>query len=180
MKILTAFQNSYNNSQKNNSKGVHPALEHALQLWLKRVLAKNLPVSGDLLKGKADSFALKIGIEDFKFTGGWLRGFKKSCTILCLDNGKADKVDILAAIHMLAEARGDDLDVGDPDGTDGREDLLRDLCSGGVDVPATMTFKDFTRADDDIVLCAEPTDKDIHQRSGGDRHPGDAFVEHLW
>ncbi|KAH8031239.1 hypothetical protein HPB51_014075 [Rhipicephalus microplus] len=108
-----------------------------------------------------------------------------SRTILCLDNGKAYKVDILAAIYMLAEAwkvvkadtivhcfrhaefvaakepEANDLDVGDPDGTDGGEDLMRDLRSGGVNVLATMTFKDFARADDDIVLCAEPTDEEI-------------------
>ncbi|KAH7948618.1 hypothetical protein HPB51_028453 [Rhipicephalus microplus] len=28
-------------------------------------------------------------------------------------------------------------------------------------LPATMTFKDFTRADDDIVSCAEATDDEI-------------------
>lgn len=79
MKILTAFQNSYNKSQKNDSKGVHPALEDALKLWLKGVLLKNLPVLGNLWKEKTDSFALKMGIENFKFTDGWLRGFKKRC-----------------------------------------------------------------------------------------------------
>ncbi|KAH8038602.1 hypothetical protein HPB51_002241 [Rhipicephalus microplus] len=29
IKILTAFENSHNKSQKNDSKGVHPALEEA-------------------------------------------------------------------------------------------------------------------------------------------------------
>ncbi|KAH8023567.1 hypothetical protein HPB51_014816 [Rhipicephalus microplus] len=162
IKILTAFENSHNKSQKNDSKGVHPALEEALQLWLKGVLAKNLPVLGDLLKEKAESR-----------------------TVLCLDNGKAYKVDILAAIHMLAEAwkavkpdniahcfrhagfaaaeepEANDPDVSDPDGTDGGEDLMRDLRSLGLNLPATMTFKDFTRADDDIVSCAEATDDEI-------------------
>ncbi|KAL3182710.1 hypothetical protein MRX96_034618 [Rhipicephalus microplus] len=80
--ILTAFENSCNKSQKNDSKGVHSALEEALQLWLKGVLAKNLPVSGDLLKEKAESFAVKMGIVDFIITDGWLRGFKKRHGIL--------------------------------------------------------------------------------------------------
>ncbi|XP_049271361.1 tigger transposable element-derived protein 4-like [Rhipicephalus sanguineus] len=95
-----------------------------------------------------------------------------NCTVLCLDSGKAYKVDILAAIHMLAEAwkavkpetiancfrhagfgaaeeaEADDLDV-------------RDLRSGGVDVPAMVTFRDFTGADDDVVSCAEPTEDEI-------------------
>ncbi|KAH8040187.1 hypothetical protein HPB51_009735 [Rhipicephalus microplus] len=108
-----------------------------------------------------------------------------SRTVLCLDNGKAYKVDILVANHMLAEAwkavkadtiahcfrhagfvaaqepEADDLNVSDLYGIDGGEDLMCDLRSGGVDVPATMTFKDFARADDTIVLCVEPTDEEI-------------------
>lgn len=108
-----------------------------------------------------------------------------SRTVLCLDSGKVYKVDLLAAIHMLANAwkavkpetiahcfrhagfaaaeepEADDLDVGDPDGTDGGDDLMNDLRSGGVDVPATMTFKDFARTDDNVVSCAEPTDDEI-------------------
>ncbi|KAH7971683.1 hypothetical protein HPB52_002201 [Rhipicephalus sanguineus] len=72
-KILTAFENSSNKFQKNDSKGVHSALEEALKLWLKGVLSKNLPVSGDLLKEKAEAFALKMSIQDFKFTDGAAR-----------------------------------------------------------------------------------------------------------
>ncbi|KAH6944273.1 hypothetical protein HPB50_002532 [Hyalomma asiaticum] len=80
-KILAAFENSHK-SQKNDSKGIHPALDEALQLWLKGVLAKYLPVSGDMLKEKAQLFALKMGIEYFKFTDGWLCSFKKRHGIL--------------------------------------------------------------------------------------------------
>ncbi|KAH7971684.1 hypothetical protein HPB52_002202 [Rhipicephalus sanguineus] len=44
---------------------------------------------------------------------------------------------------------------------DGGEDLIRDLRSGGVDVPATVTFRDFAGADDNVVSCAEPTEDEI-------------------
>ncbi|KAH7961420.1 hypothetical protein HPB52_008914 [Rhipicephalus sanguineus] len=115
-------------------KGGDP-FEEALQLWLKGVLAKNLPVSGDLLKEKAESFTVRMGIEDFKFTDRWLRGFKKRHRIL------------------LKKPEADDPDVGEPDGTDGGEDLMRDLRRGGVDA--------FARADDDIVSCTEPTEDEI-------------------
>lgn len=92
-KILTAFENSHK-SQKNDRKGVHPAFEEALQLWLKGVLAKNLPVSGDLLKEKAESFTVRMGIEDFKFTDRWLRGFKKRHRILLKKvSGESGAVD---------------------------------------------------------------------------------------
>lgn len=93
------------------------------------------------------------------------RARQLSCTILCLDSGKTYEVNILATIHMLAEAskavkansivhcfrhagfaaaeepEADDLDVGDPGGTDNVEDLMHNLHSGGVNVTATMTFR---------------------------------------
>lgn len=150
------------------------------------------------------------------------RARQLSRTILCLDSGKTYEVNILATIHMLAEASkavkansivhcfrhagfaaaeepgADDLDVGDPDGTDNVEDLMRNLHSGGVNVTATMTFKDFARADNDIVSSEKPTDEEILRQiapqsesgsvdddddrpavGGGDRHRSDAFVERL-
>lgn len=55
----------------------------------------------------------------------------------------------------------DDLYIGEPDGTDDGEDLMHDLRSAGVNVPATMTFKSFPRADEDILSCVEPTDEEM-------------------
>ncbi|KAH6943799.1 hypothetical protein HPB50_027364 [Hyalomma asiaticum] len=64
-------------------------------LWLKGVLAKNLPVSGDLLKENAETFAFKMGIEDFKFTNGRLRDFNKRHWILFKKvSGKSGAVDL--------------------------------------------------------------------------------------
>ncbi|XP_072143873.1 tigger transposable element-derived protein 4-like [Dermacentor andersoni] len=76
-KILSAVHQSHCKSTKNDRKGQHPKLEEAPQLWFKGVLAKNLPVSGNMFKPKAEMLALKKGIQDFKFTDGWIRGFKK-------------------------------------------------------------------------------------------------------
>ncbi|KAG0414716.1 hypothetical protein HPB47_008124 [Ixodes persulcatus] len=76
-KILSALGNSRCKGQKNDTKGDHPALEEALELWLKGVLAKNLPVSGDTLRQKAETLAVKMDIGNFKFTDGWLRDSRK-------------------------------------------------------------------------------------------------------
>ncbi|KAG0416299.1 hypothetical protein HPB47_006515 [Ixodes persulcatus] len=62
-KILSALECSHKH-QKNDRKGEHPVLEEALQLWLKGVLSKNLPLSGDALKQKAETLALKMNIEN--------------------------------------------------------------------------------------------------------------------
>ncbi|KAM7301103.1 tigger transposable element-derived protein 4-like [Ixodes scapularis] len=97
-KILSALEHSHNKHQKNDRKGEHPVLEEALQLWLKGVLSKNLPVSGDALKQKAETLALKMDIENFKFTDGWLRGFKKRHGILfkkvCGESGAVDQTTV--------------------------------------------------------------------------------------
>ncbi|KAM7289858.1 tigger transposable element-derived protein 4-like [Ixodes scapularis] len=97
-KILSALERSHNKHQKNDRKGEHPLLEEALQLWLKGVLSKNLPVSGDALKQKAETLALKMDIENFKFTDGWLRGFKKRHGILfkkvCGESGAVDQTTV--------------------------------------------------------------------------------------
>lgn len=67
-----------------------------------------------------------------------------------------------AGIGAAEEAEADDSDVcGLHSAMDGGEDLIRDLRSGGVDVPATVMFRDFAHADDDVVLCAEPTEDKI-------------------
>lgn len=55
----------------------HEDLEKALFLWFKRARSSNLPVTGPILEEKARDIALQIGIEDFKFSDGWLSRFKK-------------------------------------------------------------------------------------------------------
>lgn len=93
-KILSAVDQSHCKGKKNDRKGQHPILEEALQLWLRGVVTKNLPVSGNLLKQKAEMFAFKMDIHDFKFTDGWLRGFKKrhgvSFKKVCGESGAVD------------------------------------------------------------------------------------------
>ncbi|XP_051170921.1 tigger transposable element-derived protein 6-like [Leptopilina boulardi] len=54
-----------------------PDLEKCLLEWLKQVLDKNIPIDGPLLKGKAQVFAKKLGIQNFAASNGWLEGFKK-------------------------------------------------------------------------------------------------------
>lgn len=44
--------------------------------WLKAARSQFLPISGPLLKEKADEIALRLGIVDFKASEGWLSRFK--------------------------------------------------------------------------------------------------------
>ena len=51
-------------------------VENATLKWFTMVRDANLPVSGPILLGKAEEFASKLGISDFKASTGWLDRFK--------------------------------------------------------------------------------------------------------
>ncbi|KAH6944947.1 hypothetical protein HPB50_006317 [Hyalomma asiaticum] len=63
--------------QKNFRDGSHPKLEEVLNMCLSATVAKRIPLSGDLLRQKAETLALRMGITGFKFSDGWLQNFKK-------------------------------------------------------------------------------------------------------
>lgn len=52
-------------------------LDSALLKWFTQARCDNVPVSGPLLKGKAEELAQLLAIEDFKCSNGWLDRFKK-------------------------------------------------------------------------------------------------------
>lgn len=54
-----------------------PDVEKCLLEWIKQTLDKNIPIDGPLLKQKSQDFALKLGVENFSASNGWLEGFKK-------------------------------------------------------------------------------------------------------
>ncbi|KAH7967572.1 hypothetical protein HPB52_000135 [Rhipicephalus sanguineus] len=153
-KILEAAEKVSAGTQKNFRDGSYPKLEEALNLWLSAKVAKKIPVSGDLLKQKAETLALRMGITGCKFSDGWLRNFKKS--------GKSYVVDVLSAISILSDAwkavtqetvhncfrhagfvnteSGDedsatDLDPAVETPPTAAADILDDLRASGVDIP---------------------------------------------
>ena len=64
----------------------------------KQARDKKIPVSGPLVKAKADEFASSLGKNEFKASSGWLDGFKErtdmSLKTVC---GASGSVDIEAA-----------------------------------------------------------------------------------
>lgn len=77
VKILEAAEKSSGSRHKNVSQGAHLKLEEAILVWLKAMIAKQVPVSGDVLKKKAETLALQMNIEGCKFSDGWVRNFKR-------------------------------------------------------------------------------------------------------
>lgn len=76
-KLLSAFEGSHSKDQKNDRKGEHLELEEALQLRLRGVLQRKFQFRVTH-KQKAETFALRMNVENFKFTHGWLCSFKKT------------------------------------------------------------------------------------------------------
>ncbi|KAH8040727.1 hypothetical protein HPB51_012042 [Rhipicephalus microplus] len=94
-KILEAVEKASAGTQKNFRNGSHPQLEEALNMWLSATVARKIPVSGDLLRQKAETLALRMGITGCKFSDGWLRNFKKRYDLafkrMCGEGGSVDQ-----------------------------------------------------------------------------------------
>lgn len=94
-KILQAAEKASAGTQKNFRDGSHPQLEEALNMWLSATVARKIPVSGDLLRQKAETLALRMGITGCKFSDGWLRNFKKRYDLafkrMCGESGSVDQ-----------------------------------------------------------------------------------------
>lgn len=81
--ILKAKDKLQNNAsrfapdRKRLREAAYPDLENAVLLWLKRARSSNLPINGPILREKAEELSLRLGIEDFKCSDGWISRFKE-------------------------------------------------------------------------------------------------------
>lgn len=72
VKVKTGVAKSIGSQHNTLSNASHPKLEEALYIWLSATFSKNVPVSGDLLKRKAETLALQMKINSIKFSDCWL------------------------------------------------------------------------------------------------------------
>ena len=73
---------------------VYPEVEEALILWMKQMRSNKIPLSGDLIKSKANEFAMKMNIDNFSASDGYLRGLKKRNSIAFInERGESDSVN---------------------------------------------------------------------------------------
>ena len=69
-------QHKFGDGSKRMRKSTYADVEDALFLWLKDARTKSVPVSGPLLKEKANKFAKDMGVT-FNCSDGWLDRFKR-------------------------------------------------------------------------------------------------------
>ncbi len=55
----------------------HQQMEDALFIWLNTMNSKHIPISDMMLTEKAKEFGITLGITDFSYSSGWLKGFKE-------------------------------------------------------------------------------------------------------
>ncbi|UYV80666.1 hypothetical protein LAZ67_19001323 [Cordylochernes scorpioides] len=69
----------------------NPDLDKCVLKWFKQARDKKIPVSGHLIRSKAEQFATEMGKTDFKASSGWLDGFKErnkiSFKTICGESG---------------------------------------------------------------------------------------------
>ncbi|KAH7940249.1 hypothetical protein HPB52_022569 [Rhipicephalus sanguineus] len=143
-KILEAAEKSTGSRQKNLSQGTYTMLEEALLVWLKSTVASKVPVSGGLLKQKAEMMALQMNIEGFKsMTSTTLRNcFRHAGFVL---NGESAALDEDSVVDQVSES----------------EQLIDDLRTAGVEIPSDVSFSKFACVDSELELCAGLTDEEI-------------------
>ncbi|NWZ96939.1 TIGD4 protein, partial [Nesospiza acunhae] len=76
-KVLEAFETlRFDPKRKRLRTAFYADLEEALMKWYRIARCLNVPVSGPMLRLKANDFAQKLGHSDFKCSNGWLDRFK--------------------------------------------------------------------------------------------------------
>ncbi|KAH7955687.1 hypothetical protein HPB52_002885 [Rhipicephalus sanguineus] len=78
-------------NRKAAKDGKYAAMEKALVEWLRQARSSGIAVDGAILKEKAETVALRCGIDDFKASNGWLDRFKKRselCTAAAVERAR--------------------------------------------------------------------------------------------
>ncbi|KAK8766588.1 hypothetical protein V5799_006630 [Amblyomma americanum] len=87
---------------KQAKTATHVKLEEVLLTWFREVTAAGVNVDGKVLREKADTIALSLGIENFQASGGWLHRFKERHGLVYrVVSGEGKKVDQSAVDEWL-------------------------------------------------------------------------------
>ena len=80
--ILKAVNVSPDDNTRKMARMKFPEVESAALSWLKRCIAKNVPISGPLIQREAERGAQKLGITTLKASNGWLQRFRQRNEVL--------------------------------------------------------------------------------------------------
>lgn len=66
-----------NRNRKRAREPDNPDVDECVLKWFTQARDKNIPLSGTLVRAKAEEFAVSLGKNNFKASSGWLDGFKE-------------------------------------------------------------------------------------------------------
>lgn len=109
-KILNSAINENGKDRKRARGPENPDVDECVLKWFKQARDKKIPLSGPLVRAKAEEFASGLDKGDFKASTGWLDGFKERNNIsfktVCGESGSVDeqaadvwKTDVLQMIE---------------------------------------------------------------------------------
>lgn len=75
--ILSKLATSGGKNRKRARRPENPDVDERVLKWFKQSREKKVPLSGLLIKAKAEEFALQLEKHNFKASNGWLDGFKE-------------------------------------------------------------------------------------------------------
>lgn len=75
------LKNIYCKDRKQSREPDHPDVEECMLKWFRQARDRNIPLSGLLVRIKAEEFAAGLRINGFKASTGWLDGFKERNSI---------------------------------------------------------------------------------------------------
>ena len=66
----------FGSQNKRMKKADFEDVDDALQAWMRKAHARDIPISGPILQAKVQELAAELGHPDFKCSNGWLSRFK--------------------------------------------------------------------------------------------------------
>lgn len=146
-KIETAFSSgSTNLKRKRLQSGKHENIEDAVFKWFLAARSASVPVSGLIIQEKANYYADKLGITDFKASNGWLDRWKarfnvafktisgeaKSCTPDMIAHWKETHIPTILSRYQLKDIfNGDEFGLFYQAVPKGSMELKGEKCVGG-------------------------------------------------
>lgn len=67
---------AFASSRKRLRPAKHPELEQAVVAWIREIRSQDIPLSGPMVMAKAADYALRLNIDDFSASEGWLHRFR--------------------------------------------------------------------------------------------------------
>ncbi|KAK9731551.1 CENP-B N-terminal DNA-binding domain [Popillia japonica] len=102
--VLTDWRENLKLTQKRKRSGKELQVEGDLMEWFREKRARNVPISGPILKQKAEEIAERRGKSDFKATNGWFCRWKNRNQVSFKKiQGEAKDADITGANKWVRE-----------------------------------------------------------------------------